>query len=158
MDNEVQYERSYEALSQQEKNEDKENDDKDLVDFFQVKYLESQEVESHYQPSNLDESMQQNAGDAPTNNDLADQSLEHRRQFIDREFGEMQAHRSPEEVLKEAPYSQFPLPNVSLRGARNEGATRLQTAREPRRPVLQQTIVDNRSYLTKRTSEPVAPA
>ena len=30
-----------------------------MVDFFQVKYLESQEVDSHYQPSNINESMQQ---------------------------------------------------------------------------------------------------
>lgn len=56
---EMHYERSFEALSQQEKHEAKEDEeDKDLVDFFQVKYLESQEVESNYQQSNVDDSMQ----------------------------------------------------------------------------------------------------
>ena len=58
----------------EEKNEDsKENDDKVLVDFFNNKYLESQEVESNIQsqPSNvINDSMQSHTQDISIHNEL----------------------------------------------------------------------------------------
>ena len=85
------------------KNADKSNDDKDIVDFFQNKYLQSQDVES----SNMNESMLQNNGmnddDNSKSNDLhvVDQSMEHRREFIDNVFSKMQDITGPEQITLE---------------------------------------------------------
>ena len=82
-----------------DKYHDKSNDDKDIVDFFQNKYLQSQEVES----SNMNESMlQQNAiEDDNVQNGMVDQSVEHRRQFIDNVFSNMHDITGPENIKLE---------------------------------------------------------
>lgn len=96
-DTDAQYERSYEALSQHDK-----NDDKDLVDFFQVKYLESQDVESvNFHQSHMDESVRANAIDESMNNEVVDQSLEHKREFIETVFDEMKVRGNTEMAASE---------------------------------------------------------
>ena len=124
--------------------EDKNGDDKDLVDFFQVKYLESQEVESHYQPSNVNDSMQQNVADeaaAPLGNDrgvdeIMDQSLEHKRKFLDSVFDKMQVQGSPEDIATESHPLEEALPEESQRATRNSRTMRVQTVKVPRNHFL----------------------
>lgn len=85
-ENKLQFEQSFEVPSRQEQ----QDDDKGIVDFFQGKYLESQEVESvNYQRSDLNESMQQRPHDASVTNELLDQSLVQKREFIEGEFDRM---------------------------------------------------------------------